>query len=88
VAPAQAATLTTSRGTPEPKYAYGFELDTFRGHRVVGHGGGFSGISSGLELFPDTGLSIAVLSNIDDGGGRINDRAEQLFVHGGAGATR
>ena len=88
VAPAQVITLTTSRGGPESRYAYGFELDTFRGQHVVGHGGGFDGISAGLELLPDTGLAIAVLANIDNAGGRINDRAEQLFVRASAKAPR
>jgi CubicO group peptidase (beta-lactamase class C family) len=80
VAPAQVLALTTSHGGPEPRYAYGFELDTFEGQRVVGHGGGFFGIGAGLEMFPDIGLSVVVLSNLDEAGGRIIDRAQQLVV--------
>jgi CubicO group peptidase (beta-lactamase class C family) len=83
VSPAQVTVLTTSHGGPEPKYAYGFELGTFEGQRVVGHGGGFFGVGAGLYMYPDIGLSIVVLSNLDDAGGRVVDRAEWLLVRAG-----
>lgn len=54
--------LTTAK--PElnsPQYGYGFGVDTQTG--VVGHSGGFPGISSNLDIFKGTGYVAVVLSN-------------------------
>jgi CubicO group peptidase (beta-lactamase class C family) len=52
--------------TPKPEvnssqYGYGFSVDTQTG--VVGHSGGFPGISSNLDIFKGTGYVAVVLSN-------------------------
>ncbi len=44
-----------------PHYGYGFAIDQENG--VVGHGGGFEGISANLSMNLDTGYTVAVLSN-------------------------
>ena len=54
--------LTTPK--PEltsPNYGYGFGADTATG--IVGHSGGFPGISSNLDIFKGTGYVAVVLSN-------------------------
>jgi hypothetical protein len=38
-------------------------VDTYRGHRSVGHGGGIDGFTSETSLFPDDGMGIVVLTN-------------------------
>jgi CubicO group peptidase (beta-lactamase class C family) len=79
---AQVTTLTTSRGGPEPGYAYGFDAQTFRGERWFGHGGGFDGINSSLVVFPESGLVIAVMSNLDPPAAeRVALYARGLLVH-------
>ncbi len=35
------------------------------GQRVVGHGGGFPGISSQLDIYSGLGYDVAVMSNYD-----------------------
>jgi CubicO group peptidase (beta-lactamase class C family) len=50
---------------PREKYAYGFFEEVVNGHRVVGHGGGFPGINSQLDIFSDLGYDVAVMSNYD-----------------------
>jgi CubicO group peptidase (beta-lactamase class C family) len=81
VPPIQLATLTTSRGAPNPDYAYGFHVETFDGQRIVGHGGGFDGINARLDLFLDSGLSIAAMANLDPPAAeRIAQRARELFA--------
>ncbi|GEM_PF-120954 len=47
------------------KYAYGFEEKLVKGQRVVGHGGGFPGASTQLEMYLDTGYTVVVLTNAD-----------------------
>ena len=50
---------------PGEKYGYGFAEQVVNGHRVVGHGGGFSGINSQLDIYFDPGYDVAVMSNYD-----------------------
>jgi D-alanyl-D-alanine carboxypeptidase len=69
-------------------YAYGFFDQFVGGRRVVGHNGGAPGISGQLDVYPDDGLTIAVLANYDPPAAQ---RAA-LFVRGivgtgGAGAS-
>jgi CubicO group peptidase (beta-lactamase class C family) len=47
------------------KYAYGFSDQRINGTRVVGHGGGFPGINSQLDMYLDLGYTVAVMSNYD-----------------------
>jgi CubicO group peptidase (beta-lactamase class C family) len=47
------------------KYAYGFLDETINGKRIVGHGGGFPGINSQLDIYLDNGYTVAVMANYD-----------------------
>jgi CubicO group peptidase (beta-lactamase class C family) len=47
------------------KYAYGFIDQSINGKRIVGHGGGFPGINSQLDIYLDNGYTVAVMSNYD-----------------------
>jgi CubicO group peptidase (beta-lactamase class C family) len=49
-------------------------LEHGSGVRVVGHAGGAPGISTWLDMYPDLGYTVVVLSNYDDGAGLVNDR--------------
>ncbi len=48
-------------------YGYGFRVATGAAGRVVGHGGGFPGINSNLDIYLDSGTIVAVMSNTDRG---------------------
>ncbi len=50
-----------------PDYGYGFGVEERGGERVVGHGGGFSGISAQLDMHLGSGYTVVVLSNYDGG---------------------
>jgi CubicO group peptidase (beta-lactamase class C family) len=50
---------------PDEKYAYGFSEASINDHPIVGHGGGFPGISSRLDIFTDLGYDVAVMANYD-----------------------
>jgi D-alanyl-D-alanine carboxypeptidase len=50
---------------PPEKYAYGFSEKRINGHRIVGHGGGFPGINSQLDIYTDLDYDVAVMSNYD-----------------------
>ncbi len=84
ISPEQLANLTTPRkwGFPEEDYGLGFGVRRFAGQRYFGHSGGFFGINSDLWVFPDSGLIIAAMANLDPpAADKIVDRAMQLFVH-------
>src|SRR5215813_3255898 len=44
-------------------YGLGFRLETYRGERVVWHGGGWSGWSTLMKMLPDRGVGVAVFTN-------------------------
>jgi CubicO group peptidase (beta-lactamase class C family) len=44
-------------------YGYGFGIQETASGRVVGHGGGFPGINSNLDIMLDRGYIVAVMSN-------------------------
>lgn len=48
-------------------YGMGFELGFSSAGFVVGHSGGFPGINAQLDLYPDSGWSVAVLANTEGG---------------------
>jgi CubicO group peptidase (beta-lactamase class C family) len=51
--------------SPDAKYAYGFFDERINGKRIVGHGGGFPGINSQLDMYLDNGYTVAIMSNYD-----------------------
>lgn len=62
------------------RYGYGFMEDRVGDHRVVGHGGGFHGISTQFDLHLGRGYSVAVLSNYDPPiANRVAQRIRQLI---------
>jgi CubicO group peptidase (beta-lactamase class C family) len=44
-------------------YGLGFQCQTYRGDRVVFHGGGWPGWGSRMTMVPDFGIGVAVLTN-------------------------
>lgn len=67
--PEMTALLYTGKVTAGPdkdiQYAYGFGDERHHGTRVVGHGGGFPGINSKLDIYLELGYTVAVMSNYD-----------------------
>lgn len=63
-----------------PDYGYGFQLGGTPEDRIVGHGGGFPGISSNLDLFLDSGLTAVVLTNVDGGAQPVQQKIRELVA--------
>ena len=75
-------TLTTPK--PElnsPNYGYGFQVDTANG--TAGHGGGFTGISSNLDMHLGSGWTAIVLSNYGRASFPISQKMTQLIATAG-----
>ncbi len=47
------------------KYAYGFANEWVNGKLIIFHDGGANGISAQLDMYPESGYAVAVLSNYD-----------------------
>jgi CubicO group peptidase (beta-lactamase class C family) len=85
VSPATLEILTTAK--PElasPGYGYGFSVED-HGHLgpVYGHGGGFPGINGMLDIYPEQGLVVTVLSNLDGGANLVAGRFMEWIESGG-----
>ena len=48
-------------------YGLGWVIDVYRGHKRVHHGGGIDGFVSQVQVFPQDGLGIVVLTNSETG---------------------
>ncbi|MCH7839507.1 MAG: beta-lactamase family protein [Planctomycetes bacterium] len=58
-----------------PDYGFGFGVSGTPENRIVGHSGGFSGISSKLDIYLDSGYTVAVMSNYDHGSHPVSSKA-------------
>jgi CubicO group peptidase (beta-lactamase class C family) len=61
-----------------PNYGYGFGID--QRQQIAGHGGGFLGINSNLDMFLGSGWTAAVMSNYGHGA-MIPQQAMRELVH-------
>jgi CubicO group peptidase (beta-lactamase class C family) len=61
-------------------FAFGFLEETIRGHRIVGHSGGFPGINSNLDIFWNDGWIVAVMANVDLGAMPVQQKARELIL--------
>jgi CubicO group peptidase (beta-lactamase class C family) len=63
-----------------PEYGYGFGINTAQ--RIVGHSGGFPGISSNLDIFLDSGYTAVVMSNYGGGAQPVQNKMRELVLGG------
>jgi CubicO group peptidase (beta-lactamase class C family) len=76
--------LTTAK--PEmksPDYGYGFQINSE--NKSFGHSGGFSGISSNLEIFSEKGWTAIVMSNYSRSGQTVSQKMEGLIKNASSG---
>ena len=61
-------------------YGYGFNVRGEANNRIVGHGGGFPGIGSNLDIFLDQGYVAVVMSNYGRGDRQVRNKIRELLV--------
>ncbi len=61
-----------------PRYGFGFGVSGDK--RIVGHSGGFEGISSNLDIFTDSGYTAVVLSNYGAVAMRVQMKLRDLVL--------
>ena len=72
--------LSTKPELNSPEYGYGFGVDTER--RIAGHSGGFSGISSNLDMFLDSGYTAIVMSNYGGASQPVIRKMREVILSG------
>ena len=65
---------------PGGRYGFGFGDATLNGRRVVGHSGGFPGISANLDMFWNDGWVVVVMSNMAAGAMALVKKARELIA--------
>jgi len=70
----------TDNGKEE--YGYGARIVEYNGVRIVGHGGGWQGITNEFDMYTDTGETVVVLSNYDDDPTGIADKLREWLTQG------
>jgi len=63
-----------------PGYGFGFSISGSPDDRVVGHGGGFAGINSNLDMFLDSSWTAAVMSNSDYGAEPVKSKMREMIA--------
>ncbi|MBK8555775.1 MAG: beta-lactamase family protein [Lewinellaceae bacterium] len=61
-------------------YGFGFGVQPTPKGKVVGHGGGFPGLNSGLDMYLDQGYVVVVMSNYDMGAEPVEEYIRNLIV--------
>jgi CubicO group peptidase (beta-lactamase class C family) len=69
--------------TPTPQsqggYGLGFGIEQAPGEKIVGHGGGFPGISAALDMYLEGGWTVVVLSNYDQVAQTVTEKLRELI---------
>jgi len=68
---------------PDEGYGYLFQNKTVNGQRIVGHGGGAPGINAVLDIYLDSGYTVAVMANYDQAAGTVARTLEKLLTRTG-----
>jgi hypothetical protein len=78
----KAASLEKMTTPFKQNYAFGLQVETVGGHKVIQHGGGIEGFNTLVAYYPDDKLTVVVLGNVN--GGAPGDIAGKLaaIVHG------
>jgi CubicO group peptidase (beta-lactamase class C family) len=60
-------------------YGYGFGVREGAAGKVVGHGGGFTGINANLDIFLDSGYIAVVMTNYDGAGSPVDAKIAEVL---------
>jgi CubicO group peptidase (beta-lactamase class C family) len=63
----QAASLQKMTTPFKDNYAFGLEVKTVGGHKLIDHGGGIQGFNTELAYYPDDKLTVVALGNVNGG---------------------
>ncbi len=64
------------------KYGYGFFIREYNGTRIIGHGGGWAGVTTQMDMYPDLGYTVVILTNYDDSTRPIAYKIQEWLTEG------
>lgn len=64
----------------QESYGYGFKIAGTQDNRIVGHSGGFYGISANLDIYLDRGFVVAILSNLSGGAHLLQPKIREALA--------
>ena len=64
----------------DEEYGYGFQVRTSEAGKIVGHSGGFPGLSANLDIFLDQGYIIAVMTNHDQSAHSLSAKIREMII--------
>lgn len=67
---------------PGSRYGYGCIVREYNGTRILGHGGGWVGITDKLDFYPDLGYTVIILTNIDSDPNSIAYKLREWLTQG------
>jgi CubicO group peptidase (beta-lactamase class C family) len=68
-------------GSPQNShYGSGFEIRRYNKTRIVGHGGGWFGITNRMEMYPELGYTVVILSNYDSDPAAIANKLREWLT--------
>lgn len=67
---------------PGSRYGYGFIVKPYNETRIVGHGGGWLGITNKFDMYPDLGYTVVILNNIDSDPNAIAFKLREWLTQG------
>ena len=78
------ASATQTAGPNGPPSDFGFGIYTARrdGRRSVGHGGSINGFNANVQTFPDSGVTVALLTNTGGGTAKLMPRLIEAVFEG------
>ncbi len=65
----------------EAGYGYGFETEQSPAGKITGHGGGFPGLNSHLDIFTENGYILVIMSNYDMGAEPLRQYVKGLIFN-------
>lgn len=71
---------------PGSQYAYGFAVKRYNGTRIVGHSGGWFGMNTQVDVYPDLGYTVVILSNYDADTNSLANKLREWLTQGQPGA--
>jgi CubicO group peptidase (beta-lactamase class C family) len=63
-------------------YGYGFHVTRYNGQRIVGHTGGWDGITCAFDMYPELGYSVVILNNIDSAPSPVTFKLREWLTQG------
>jgi len=75
-------TGVTKNAQQNSEYGLGATIERYHGQRIISHGGGWKGITNHFEFYPELGVTVTVLSNIDDDPNAIANKVREWLAQG------